>query len=87
MKGAITAMKNIDYNGYLGPRMTRDVQRKRLQYVMENELTELQRRAVMGYYLERKSMRELAQERGVNKSTICRTLQRAERRMRRCLRY
>ena len=32
-------------------------------------------------------MRELAQERGVNKSTVCRTLQRAERRMRRCLRY
>ena len=43
MKGAITAMKNIDYDGYLGPRMTRDVQRKRLQHVMENELTELQR--------------------------------------------
>ena len=87
MKGATIAMKNIDYDGYLGPRMTREVQRRRLQYVMENELTELQRRAVVGYYLERKSMRELAQERGVNKSTICRTLQRAERRMRRCLRY
>lgn len=87
MKGAITAMKNIDYDGYLGPRMTRDVQRKRLQHVMENELTELQRRAVIGYYLEKKTMRGLAQERGVNKSTVCRTLQRAERRMRRCLRY
>ena len=80
MKGAITAMKNIDYDGYLGPRMTRDVQRRRLQHVMENELTELQRRAVIGYYLEKKTMRELAQERGVNKSTVCRTLQRAERR-------
>ena len=87
MKGATIAMKNIDYDGYRGPRMTREVQRRRLQHVMENELTELQRRAVVGYYLERKSMRELAQERGVNKSTICRTLQRAERRMRRCLRY
>ena len=62
MKGAITAMKNIDYDGYLGPRMTRDVQRKRLQHVLDNELTELQRRAVIGYYLEKKTMRELAQE-------------------------
>ena len=77
MKGAITAMKNIDYDGYLGPRMTRDVQRRRLQHVLDNELTELQRRAVIGYYLEKKTMRELAQERGVNKSTVCRTLQRA----------
>ena len=87
MRGATIAMKNIDYDGYQGPRMTRDMQRKRLQHVMEHELTELQRRAVMGYYLEKKSMSELAAERGVNKSTICRTLQRAERRMRRCLRY
>ena len=62
MKGAITAMKNIDYDGYLGPRMTRDVQRKRLQHVMENELTELQRRAVIGYYLEKKKGRSPAAE-------------------------
>ena len=55
MKGAITAMKNIDYDGYLGPRMTRDVQRRRLQHVLDNELTELQRRAVIGYYLEKKT--------------------------------
>ena len=87
MKEGIAEMRNTPYDGYLGPRMTRDVQRKRLQHVMDNELTELQRRAVIGYYLEKKTMRELAQERGVSKSTVCRTLQRAERRMRRCLRY
>ena len=55
--------------------------------MIDQELTELQRRTVEGYYLEKKSMSELAQERGVNRSTVCRTLQRAERRMRRCLRY
>ena len=88
MKGAITAMKNIDYDGYLGPRMTRDVQRRRLQHVLDNELTELQRRAVIGYYLEKKTMRELAQEARCEQiHRHCRTLQRAERRMRRCLRY
>ena len=80
-------MKNTEYDGYLGPRLSRDLQLKRLQRVIEQELTELQRRTVEGYYLEKKSMSELAQERGVNRSTVCRTLQRAERRMRRCLRY
>ena len=80
-------MKNTEYDGYLGPRLSRDLQLKRLQRVIDQELTELQRRTVEGYYLEKKSMSELAQERGVNKSTVCRTLQRAERRMRRCLRY
>ena len=79
-------MKNTEYDGYLGPRLSRDLQLKRLQRVIDQELTELQRRTVEGYYLEKKSMSELAQERGVNRSTVCRTLQRAERRMRRCLR-
>ena len=80
-------MKNTGYDGYLGPRLSRELQLKRLQRVLEHELTAPQRRAVEGYYLEKKSISELAQERGVNRSTICRTLQRAERRMRRCLRY
>ena len=80
-------MKNTEYDGYLGPRLSRDLQLKRLQRVIDQELTALQRRTVEGYYLEKKSMSELAQERGVNRSTVCRTLQRAERRMRRCLRY
>ena len=58
-------MKNTEYDGYLGPRLSRDLQLKRLQRVIDQELTELQRRTVEGYYLEKKSMSELAQERGV----------------------
>lgn len=80
-------MKNTDYDGYLGPRLSRDVQLRRLQRVMDNELTACQRETVVAYYLEKKSMRQIAEERCVNKSTACRTIQRAERRMRRCLRY
>ena len=79
-------MKNTDYDGYLGPRLSRDVQLRRLQRVMDNELTACQRETVVAYYLEKKSMRQIAEERCVNKSTVCRTIQRAERRMRRCLR-
>lgn len=55
--------------------------------MIENELTEKQRRAVLGYYVDKKTMPELAREFGVCKSTVCRTIQRAERRLRRCLRY
>lgn len=80
-------MKNIDYDGYRGPRMARDVQLRRVRYVIDNELTQKQRRVVIGYYLEKKNMSQLAREFGVNKSTVCRTLKRAEVRMRRCLRY
>lgn len=79
-------MKNIDYE-YLGPRLSREVQLRRLRRVIDQELTEQQRRAITEYYLERKSMTQIAHERGVNKSTVCRTIQRAERRLQRCLRY
>ena len=80
-------MKNTEYDGYLGPRMSREVQLKRLRNVMECELTDKQREAIVSYYLERKTMSEIARERHVNKSTVCRMIQRAEARMRRCLRY
>lgn len=80
-------MKNILYDGYLGPRMTRSMQKKRVRNVLENELTPHQRRTVIGYYLEGKNITQLAEEYGVNKSTVWRTLKRAEERMRRCLRY
>ena len=80
-------MKAIGYEGYQGPRLTRQEQLARMHRVIENELTEKQRRAVLGYYVDKKTMPELAREFGVCKSTVCRTIQRAERRLRRCLRY
>ena len=80
-------MKAIGYEDYQGPRLTRQQQIARMHRVIENELTEKQRRAVLGYYVDKKTMPELAREFGVCKSTVCRTIQRAEKRLRRCLRY
>lgn len=80
-------MKSIRYDGYLGPRMNRAVMKKRVANVLANELTEHQRRTVVGYYIEGKTIPQLAEEYGVNKSTVCRTLHRGEARMRRLLRY
>lgn len=80
-------MKSIRYDGYCGPWMSRSMQKKRVANVIANELTAHQKRVVLGYYYEHKTITQLAQEFGVNKSTVWRTLRRAEDRMRRMLKY
>ena len=80
-------MKNILYEGYLGPRLPREVQLKRVQRVIREELTPLQREALVAYYFQEQTITQIAQERGVNKSTVCRTLHRAEKKLRKFLKY
>ena len=80
-------MKNILYEGYLGPRLPREVQIKRVQRVIQEELTPLQRHALIAYYFQEQTISQIAEERGVNKSTVCRTLHRAERKLRKYLKY
>ena len=80
-------MKNILYEGYLGPRLPREIQLKRVQRVIREELTPLQRYSLLAYYFENQTMAQIARDRGVNKSTICRTLHRAEENLRRYLKY
>ena len=80
-------MRNILYDGYEGPRLPREVQLRRLRRVIEMELTEKQRQVLIAYYFQNKTMAQIAEERAINSSTVCRTLHRAEARVRRCLRY
>ena len=80
-------MKNILYEGYLGPRLPREVQLKRVQRVIREELSDLQRYTLTAYYFQEMTMEEIARERGVNKSTVCRTLHRAEDKLRKFLKY
>ncbi len=80
-------MRNILYEGYQGPRLPREVQLKRVQRVIREELTALQREVLLAYYFQEKTITEIARERGVNKSTVCRTLHRAEGKLRRYLKY
>ena len=80
-------MKNILYEGYLGPRLPRQVQLKRVQRVIQEELTPLQREALVAYYFQEQTITQIARERGVNKSTVCRTLHRAEKKLRKFLKY
>ena len=80
-------MKNILYEGYEGPRLPRQVQIKRVQRVIREELTENQREILLAYYIENLTIPQIAQCRGVNRSTVSRTLHRAEEKLRRYLRY
>ena len=80
-------MKNILYDGYKGIRLPKEVQMKRVQRVIEEELTPLQREALIAYYIQGQAIPEIARDRGVQKSTISRTLHRAEEKLRRFLKY
>ena len=80
-------MKNILYEGYQGIRLPKEIQLKRVQRVIREELTPLQREALIAYYFQEQSITQIARERGVNKSTVCRTLHRAEEKLRRFLKY
>lgn len=80
-------MKNILYDGYLGPRLPREVQLKRVKRVIEEELTPLQKQTLIAYYFQQQTIPQIARERGVQKSTVSRTLKRAEAKLRKFLKY
>ena len=80
-------MKNILYEGYEGPRLPKEVQIKRVQRVIREELTRNQREVLLAYYIQDRTIPQIAEDRGVQKSTVSRTLHRAEEKLRRYLRY
>ena len=80
-------MRNIPFEEYLGPRLTGEEQSKRLNLVIQRELSPCQREVIIAYYFQEMSISEIARERGVHKSTVCRTLHRAERRLQILLKY
>ena len=80
-------MRNILFDGYQGLRLPPEVQMRRVKKVIMHELTPRQRRVMIAYYFQMKTMPQIAQELQVNKSTVCRTLHRAEARIRELLRY
>ncbi len=80
-------MKNIRYEGYLGPRLPRNVQLERVRRVIQEELTQSQRETLMAYYFQEQTLPQIAAARGVNKSTVSRTLRRAEAKLKKYLKY
>ena len=67
--------------------MSREMALERIRRVIREELTDLQREVLVAYYFQEISIPQIARERGVNKSTVSRTLHRAEEKLRRYLKY
>lgn len=80
-------MKNTPYELFSNVQFPPEVQRRRVRMVIEHELTETQRRAILGHFFEGKTIQALAREQGVCPSSVNRAIQRGLRRMARCLRY
>lgn len=80
-------MKNTLFESSLFRQIPREQQIRRMKTVIREELTELQRYTIMAHYFENKSLVRIAEERGVNKSTVCRTLKRAEQKLKQFLQY
>ena len=87
MRGGITVTRSTLYEGYEGIRLPREVQIKRVNRVIAEELTPIQREILLDYYIQNRKITEIARDRGVHKSTVSRTLKRAEGKLRRYLRY
>lgn len=87
MTGGITVIESTPYESYLGIRLPQEVQIERAMRIIDNELTPPQQEILMAYYFQNKTIIQIAAERGRNKSTIARTLHRAEQKLRRFLQY
>ena len=61
-------MKNILYEGYEGPRLPRQVQLKRVQRVIREELTDNQREILLAYYMDNQTIPRSRQNGGSTKA-------------------
>lgn len=80
-------MRNIRCESLFSSPLPPDVQLKRIQQIIWEELTDLQREAIVGIYFQGKTLSQIADERSVCRSTVYRTLKRGEAKLRRFLKY
>ena len=80
-------MKSTRFEELLFSQLPREQQIRRIRTLIREELTELQRYTIVAYYFENRTLLQIAEERCINKSTVCRTLKRAENKLRRFLQY
>ena len=80
-------MRNTHYDNEFGLELSKDIQIQRLLRVMEAELTMKQQIYLSAYYFDELHPSQIARKYGVNRSTVMRTIHRAEDRLRRHLIY
>lgn len=80
-------MRSIDFENIATIRLPTKLQQERVKRVIRESLSQAQREVLVAYYFQQKRIPQIAAERGVNKSTVMRTLHRAEANLRRYLKY
>ena len=78
-------MRNIPFDMAL--QLPKEVQLLRLQQIIREVLSPAQREILEAYYYEGQSIPRIAHSRGVHKSTVSRTLHRAQARLHHYLQY
>ena len=96
MKGTPYSIRNTEFYGDLAAWLRATAQdydggllrlKRNLRLARQEALTARQRQLLRMNFEQNKTVTEIAQELGVNKSTVSRTLLRAKRRLYQCLRY
>ena len=96
MKGTPYSIRNNEFYGDMAAWLRANAQdndgellrlKRNLRLARQEALTARQRQLLRMNFEQNKTVNEIAQELGVNKSTVSRTLLRAKRRLYQCLRY
>ena len=96
MKGTPYSIRNTELYGDMAAWLRANAQdndgellrlKRNLRLARQEALTARQRQLLRMNFEQNKTVTEIAQELGVNKSTVSRTLLRAKRRLYQCLRY
>ena len=96
MKGTPYSIRNNEFYGDMAAWLRANAQdndgelprlKRNLRLARQEALTARQRQLLRMNFEQNKTVTEIAQELGVNKSTVSRTLLRAKRRLYQCLRY
>lgn len=96
MKGTPYSIRNNEFYGDMAAWLRANAQdndgellrlKRNLRLASQEALTARQRQLLRMNFEQNKTVTEIAQELGVNKSTVSRTLLRAKRRLYQCLRY
>ncbi len=80
-------MKNIRSEFPPPDYISREAQLRRIKKLIREQLTPMQRQTLCAYYFQHKTIEQIARERGVQKSTVCRTLHRGLEKLGRFLKY
>lgn len=88
-RGGLYAADMAVYTRQMASDSSQEVSRlkRNLLLALREDVTQRQRQTLLMYYAEGRTMQEIADQLGVDKSTVSRTIKRGERRLQRCLRY